>query len=204
MDAGKKKVAIALVTLVVVLALAATAYAALAPQQSERANASQSASASSSQSANSSASSTKTVVAPDSIIFTSADDAEAESLALSQIADGRPLLLNFWATWCPYCVDEMDDLQTLYEEYGDEVVFVILNAADRDGEAEKGVAYLEEHGYTFPAYYDLKLNALADYGITGLPTTALIRADGTLASLAPGRLQMTRMRAALDSLVKGA
>lgn len=45
----------------------------------------------------------------------------------------KPTVVNFWATWCPYCLREMEAFQSMYERYGDRVNFVMLNVADTSG-----------------------------------------------------------------------
>ena len=53
-----------------------------------------------------------------------------EPLKLSAIAGGKPLVVNFWATWCPYCVDELPDFQQIVSDYGDRVSFAFVDVAD--------------------------------------------------------------------------
>ncbi|WP_283171261.1 TlpA family protein disulfide reductase [Curtanaerobium respiraculi] len=198
MNTSKKKALIIIAVFVVVIALAATAYSALSQQNAspQMAPSSTSSTAGSQSGTAAKSSSSKTVTAPSSTVYA----ADGTQTTLKNIADGKPMVVNFWATWCPYCLDEMDDLQKLYEEYGGKVQFAIVNVADKNGEAESGAAYISEHGYTFPVYYDTDHNGLADYQVSGLPTTAIIGADGSMISYTPGRLTMSKMASALDAL----
>ncbi|MDD7369028.1 MAG: TlpA disulfide reductase family protein [Berryella intestinalis] len=107
-------------------------------------------------------------------------DADGHKTSLSAIRDGKPTVVNFWATWCPYCIKEMGAFQSLYERYGDRVNFVMLNVADTSGEAAAGKAYVKDKGLSFPAYYDLEHAGSRAYNVSGLPTTLIIGADGTL------------------------
>ena len=61
---------------------------------------------------------------------------------------GKPMVLHFWATWCGICDEEMPDWESLYQEFGDQVTFVMVDVVDGvDETVEKGKAYLEENGY---------------------------------------------------------
>lgn len=107
-------------------------------------------------------------------------DANGEPVALSSLL-GKPVFLNFWATWCPYCVEEFPELQRAFEEYGDKVHFAMINYTDGVRETvETASAFTEENGYTFPVYYDLDSAALEQYGVFSFPTSALLSADGVL------------------------
>ena len=130
-------------------------------------------------------------------------NAMGEPLMLTDIAQGRPLVINFWATWCPYCVQEMPDYQQLYAEYGDRVSFAFVDCTDGDRETQdKAAAWLEENGYgELPAYYDLDLDAHIKFGAQSLPTTAVISAQGEILAVTPGAIDPELMRSALDSLL---
>lgn len=128
-------------------------------------------------------------------------DGSDASLKLSEIAQGKPLVVNFWATWCPYCIDEMADYQALYEKYGDRVAFVMLNAADSASEPAAARAYVQENGFTFPVYFDAAHEGVTSYRVNGLPTTVIIAADGSLVQNAPGRIDAAKLDAQLASLL---
>ena len=121
---------------------------------------------------------------------------------LTEIADGKPLVVNFWATWCPYCIQEMGDYQQLYNEYGNRVSFAFVDCVDGQRETvADGASWLAENGYTLPAYYDVDQDAVRDFGATSLPTTVVASADGEILAVTPGVIDPERMRAALDSLL---
>ena len=79
-------------------------------------------------------------------------DLDGNTVAMSQFI-GRPLLINFWATWCGPCRIEMPELQSVFEEYGDSEDFLIL-ALDQDESAEDVAAYFDELGLTFQLLLD--------------------------------------------------
>lgn len=97
-------------------------------------------------------------------------------LKLSDLA-GQPIVLNFWATWCPPCRAELPDFQAAYETYGDRVTFVMLNVSES---IETAQAFFAENGYTFPLYADLDDDASNAYVVTGIPTTIMYDAAGNI------------------------
>lgn len=126
-----------------------------------------------------------------------------EPLRLSDIADGKPLVINFWATWCPYCVDELPDFKDIYAEYGDRVSFAFVDAADGQRErVEDAAAWLAEEGFDdLPAYYDTSQEAAASFGAYALPTTVVVSAEGEVLTITTGRIDAALMRGALEQLV---
>lgn len=101
-------------------------------------------------------------------------DKDGKPVKLSDY-EGKPVILNFWATWCGYCIQEMPDFQKAYEQYGDEVQFLIVNTDDG---ITKGESFIADNGYTFPTCYDLEYSAAITYGITGIPRTIAIDKNG--------------------------
>ena len=111
--------------------------------------------------------------------------------------------MNFWATWCGYCKQEMPDFQEAYEEYGEEVEFLFINSTDGSRETrEKAAAYLEDQGYTVPAFYDEDLEAVYTYGVSSLPTTILLDKKGRVAAYATGLMEKDTLVGALDILLE--
>lgn len=73
-------------------------------------------------------------------------DMNGQTVSLASLK-GKPVFLNFWATWCPPCVGEMPDIQRMYAKYGDKVHFVIVNI---DGTQPDVAAFMENHAFQFP------------------------------------------------------
>jgi thiol-disulfide isomerase/thioredoxin len=104
-------------------------------------------------------------------------DLDGNTVALSQFI-GRPLLINFWATWCGPCRIEMPELQSVFEEYGDSEDFLIL-ALDQDESAEDVAAYFNELGLTFQPLLDEGNQTAKSYGLQGtLPASIFVNPDG--------------------------
>jgi len=104
-------------------------------------------------------------------------DPDGDTVLLSQFI-GRPLLINFWATWCGPCRIEMPEMQSVFEEYGDSEDFLIL-ALDQDESAEKVAAYFDELGLTFRPLLDEDNQTAKSYGLQGtLPASIFVNPDG--------------------------
>lgn len=110
-----------------------------------------------------------------------------EEVKFDDLLDGRPIVLNFWATWCQYCTKEMPDFEAVYKEMGADVQFIMLNMTDGKRETvEVAQEYIEEKGFTFPVYYDIAQEAAYGYGIYSLPITLFIAPDGELITMSQG------------------
>ncbi len=102
---------------------------------------------------------------------------------------GEPVLLNFWATWCPPCADELP----LFEEVADETPVTVLLVNMGEGQA-RAAAYLAANGLTLqtaadaPASPEGTLEVARRYRVLGLPTSFFIGADGVLESVSVGPL----------------
>ncbi len=106
-------------------------------------------------------------------------DREGNEVHLSDF-EGKPIVLNFWASWCNPCKTEMPFFDDAYREYGDEVCFVMVNMTDGTQETlESALEYIDSKVYGFPVYYDLDSDAAVTYGVTSLPTTYFLDASGT-------------------------
>ena len=117
-----------------------------------------------------------------------------EPVALSDYR-GQWVLVNFWATWCPPCVEEMPFLDQLAAERD----LVVLGVNFKE-EAALVAQFVAENGIDFPILLQPDEITLLFYGVRGLPRTFLIAPDGTLAHTAIGALRPAEFSARLDEL----
>lgn len=108
----------------------------------------------------------------------SARTLSGEQLDLPAAADGKVLILSFWATWCVFCKAEMMALEPVWLEKQREGVLVLaVNLGQRPEEIRKFVSDLE---VTYPILLDPQTNISRNFGITGLPTTFIIDRQGRI------------------------
>jgi thiol-disulfide isomerase/thioredoxin len=128
-------------------------------------------------------------------------DALGNEVSLSSLK-GKPVVLNFWATWCGYCVDEMPEFESAFREYGNEAAFMMVNLTEGSRETlESASGYISANGYTFPVYYDTKGSAAYAYGIRSIPLTYFIDSEGTIVSGGPGAISEKALREGIESLL---
>ena len=111
-------------------------------------------------------------------------------------AEGKPLLVNFWASTCAPCVAEMPALDAFARDNADRVSVLGLDYGETP---EMGRSMLERVGVTYPVGRDPKGTLLAAFGGRGLPYTVLIGADGTVLAAHSGAMDQTQMTALLDT-----
>lgn len=112
---------------------------------------------------------------------------------------GKPMVLNFWSSNCGPCRSEMPDFQRAYEELGDAVNFVMVNVTDGYWDTvDSASSYVAEEGFTFPVFYDTDNHAAYTYGITGLPTTFFLSAEGNLVAGRSGAMNYDILMSGID------
>jgi len=123
-------------------------------------------------------------LAPDFTVY----DAEGNAHKLSDFR-GKPVVLNFWASWCGPCKSEMPDFDDAYKKYGEDIHFVMVNLTDGSQETvESASTFISQSGYSFPVYYDTDMDAAATYGVNSVPITFFIDSSGAIVAYGSGAL----------------
>lgn len=102
---------------------------------------------------------------------------DGKTIALAQL-QGNVVFLNFWATWCPPCREEMPAMERLHKEFKDQGLAIL--AVDVDESPEQVARFMAEFRLSFPALLDEDAEVSSRYGVRGLPTTFLIDRSGRI------------------------
>jgi thiol-disulfide isomerase/thioredoxin len=113
----------------------------------------------------------------------SLDSLDGGETSLSDLR-GRFVFLNFWATWCPPCREEMPSMETLYTALEDAPFEMIAVNVREDRNTVEG--FIDEFGYTYPVLLDGNGSVSTNYGVRGIPTTFFIGPDGTVLGMLVG------------------
>lgn len=108
---------------------------------------------------------------------------------------GEPLVVNFFASWCPPCVREMPEFEKVNQRR-DDVAFLGISTQES---ADDGRRLIERTGITYDVGRDPRAELLAAFEPLNMPTTALIRADGTVAAVHTGELSADELDALIDA-----
>jgi thiol-disulfide isomerase/thioredoxin len=108
---------------------------------------------------------------------------------------GRPLVVNFFASWCTPCADEMPAFERVYEQLGARVAFLGLNVTEQPDSAR---ALIARTGVTYDTARDPAGDLLRAFGGVNMPTTAFVRADGTIAKVHVGKLDEAQLQRIID------
>ena len=117
---------------------------------------------------------------------------------------GKPLVVNFWATWCPPCKAEMPHFDELYKEYGDRVNFMMVNMTDGQRDTVAAVkSFIEDNGYSFPVYCDSDLSAAYAYSVSSIPLTLFFDAEGNILNYKSGTMSKIELEGMLLRMTGG-
>ncbi len=113
---------------------------------------------------------------------------------------GRPVVLNFWASWCPPCRAEMPEFERVWQTYRERgVVFVGVATSDR---TDKAQAFLLESGVSYPNVLDAGNDVATMFGATSLPTTVFIDREGRIVGRRVGALSAGQVAAQVEELLR--
>lgn len=134
--------------------------------------------------------------APDFTVY----DVNGNEVHLSDYT-GKPIVLNFWASWCGPCQMEMPDFHEKYLELDGEVHFLMVNMTTGRETMESATAFIEKNEYSFPVFYDTDSDAAMTYGAYSLPTTFFIDEDGYAVAQATGAIDAETLQKGIDMIV---
>ena len=107
---------------------------------------------------------------------------DGSSISLSDLK-GKPVIINFWATWCGPCVREMPAFERLKEDFGDEIGIIAVNCGD---DADTVKDFVDEYGYTFPVVLDEDYEVTMLYPSNSIPYTVVLDANGKITHVSTG------------------
>lgn len=112
--------------------------------------------------------------------------------------EGSPVMINFWATWCPPCREEMPDMEKFYQET--EIEILAVNLLDTERTIDDVEQFVEEYGLTFPILLDESIEVAMIYGIQSIPTSYMIDSEGIIQFIVIGPLTYQQMNQELDNI----
>lgn len=137
-------------------------------------------------------------LAPDFTVY----DLEGNEVHLSDFF-GKPIIVNFWASWCGPCKMEMPDFDAAYQTYKDDITFLMVNMTDGSRETvDVASEFIANSGYTFPVYYDTQYSAAITYSVASLPTSYFINAQGELVAHAKGAIDADTLQRGIDMIYR--
>ena len=196
--AKKKMVLILILVFVLLLGGAYVLYKQLEPSLAPDQLAAQTTNAADDQNDSGDSDEQEQVAAPDFTVY----DASGNPVKLSDYF-GKPIVLNFWASWCGPCQMEMPDFQEKYETLNGQVQFLMINMTDGSRETVTSASeFIKDQGYTFPVFYDTETDAAAAYRANSLPTTYFIDANGYVIARATGAISGDTLQRGIDMITE--
>ena len=124
---------------------------------------------------------------------------EGRSISLSDF-QGKPILLNFWATWCGPCRQEMPLIQAIFEEQSDNSLVIL--AIDIGETAPAVNNFIQSGNYSFPVLLDTDQDVALEYNIRAIPTTFFIDKDGIIQEIKVGAFSnMIELKRSLSKII---
>ena len=125
-------------------------------------------------------------------------DIHGRELKLSDLAS-KPIVLNFWASWCPPCKAELPDFEEAYRKYGNDINFVMLSV---DETIEEAMDIVSQNSYTFPVYHDYSGAASYYYNVESIPRTYFISPTGYIIASHESMISANQLEACIQELIK--
>ena len=127
------------------------------------------------------------------------NDINLKPVLLSDYAGKKHIIVNFWATWCPPCKEEMPLFQKLYEEYGNDLAVLGVNLQENPETIKN---FLQEYGITYPILLDPDSEIKKLYNVITQPVTYFINKEGIIIDKKQGPLTEEELKEKVDKLLK--
>lgn len=112
---------------------------------------------------------------------------------------GKPVVVNFWATWCGSCTKELPLFEEKYLEYGEDVQFLMVNLTnDSQDTIDVVTGYIINNGYTFPVVYDKDATATTLFGARYIPATYFIDSEGYIRAQVSGTIDEGHLQKGIE------
>ena len=115
--------------------------------------------------------------------------------SIAERLDGRPTVVNLFASWCPPCIKEMPDFEAVHRQLGDEVAFLGVAVTDRP---EDVTDIVEDTGITYPYTRDIRGDLAAAAEVRQMPSTIFVSADGEVVEVHAGAVDADELRELIE------
>ncbi len=123
---------------------------------------------------------------------------EGEEITLSEV--GKPVMLNFWASWCPPCKAEMPHMVNFYESRSDDVEIIAVNMMHQESSVEDMKAFHDDYQLNFPVPFDEDGTVTGMYQVKSIPTSYFVNAEGYIESKYIGPMTERSISSAFDKI----
>lgn len=118
-----------------------------------------------------------------------------------EVLQEKPLIINFWASWCGPCNNEAPLLVDLYEQYGENIEFYGINTTDGELKIKDAKGFMEKFNINFPVLLDTEGSVSKEYGVIALPTTYFIDQNGVIVDKILGEASKEELEMKIKKLI---